>query len=102
MGKKQLADLIDACYRQGGQKKTVLLADKLRTLGYTYATMAGISICIDDMKIPDAKHRELVGGDEGSRRRSRSSTPKVSSPTASATTRWSTSGPRSPSASPRR
>jgi DNA-directed RNA polymerase subunit beta' len=59
MGKKQLADLIDACYRQGGQKKTVLLADKLRTLGYTYATMAGISICIDDMKIPDAKHREL-------------------------------------------
>jgi DNA-directed RNA polymerase subunit beta' len=59
MGKKQLADLIDACYRQGGQKRTVLLADKLRTLGYTHATMAGISICIDDMKIPDAKHREL-------------------------------------------
>jgi DNA-directed RNA polymerase subunit beta' len=59
MGKKQLADLIDACYRQGGQKKTVLLADKLRSLGYTHATMAGISICIDDMKIPDAKHREL-------------------------------------------
>ncbi|HEY2745354.1 MAG TPA: DNA-directed RNA polymerase subunit beta', partial [Polyangia bacterium] len=59
MGKKQLADLIDACYRQGGQKKTVLLADKLRTLGYTHAMMAGISICIDDMKIPDAKHREL-------------------------------------------
>src|SRR5439155_1895470 len=55
MGKKQLADLIDACYRQGGQKKTVLLADKLRTLGYTHATKAGISICIDDMKIPDKK-----------------------------------------------
>src|SRR5262245_45943463 len=47
MGKKQLADLIDACYRQGGQKKTVLLADQLRTQGYKYATMAGISICID-------------------------------------------------------
>ncbi len=59
MGKKQLADLIDACYRQGGQKKTVLLADQLRSLGYKYATMAGISICIDDMRIPDAKHREL-------------------------------------------
>jgi methylmalonyl-CoA mutase cobalamin-binding subunit len=44
MGKKQLADLIDACYRQGGQKKTVLLADQLRTQGYKYATMAGISI----------------------------------------------------------
>jgi DNA-directed RNA polymerase subunit beta' len=55
MGKKQLADLIDACYRQGGQKKTVLLADKLRTMGYQHATMAGISICIDDMRIPERK-----------------------------------------------
>ena len=35
MGKKQLADLIDLCYRACGQKETVLLADKLRTLGYT-------------------------------------------------------------------
>jgi DNA-directed RNA polymerase subunit beta' len=59
LGKKQLADLIDACYRVGGQKKTVLLADKLRTLGYQHAMMAGISICIDDMRIPQAKKREL-------------------------------------------
>ena len=56
MGKKQLADLIDDVYRASGQKATVLLADALRTMGYTYATMAGISICIDDMKIPNAKH----------------------------------------------
>ena len=55
MGKKQLADLIDACYRSGGQKKTVLLADRLRSLGYTHATMAGISISIEDMKIPGKK-----------------------------------------------
>ena len=52
MGKKQLADLIDSCYRQCGQKKTVLLADRLRSLGYLHATMAGISISIEDMKIP--------------------------------------------------
>jgi DNA-directed RNA polymerase subunit beta' len=55
MGKKQLAELIDDCYRRGGQKETVILADKLRTLGYTFATTAGISICIDDMRIPAAK-----------------------------------------------
>ena len=35
MGKKQLGDLIDSCYRACGQKETVLLADKLRSLGYT-------------------------------------------------------------------
>lgn len=55
MGKKALADLIDVCYRVGGAKHTVLLADRLRTLGYTYATRAGISISIKDMKIPEKK-----------------------------------------------
>ncbi len=55
MGKKQLADLIDLVYRSCGQKATVLLADALRTTGYTYATRAGISICIDDMVIPEQK-----------------------------------------------
>ncbi len=61
LGKKQLADLIDACYRLCGQKKTVILADHLRSLGYQFATQAGISICIDDMRIPDAKKRLLDG-----------------------------------------
>jgi len=66
LDKKSLAGLIDVCYRVGGQKKTVLLADRLRTLGYKYATKAGISICLDDMRIPsrkqdilDAANREL-------------------------------------------
>src|SRR6185295_1928514 len=34
---------------------TVILADHLRTLGYTEATKAGISISIDDMLIPKQK-----------------------------------------------
>src|SRR5438045_3224268 len=55
MGKKQLAELIDLVYRVAGQKATVLLADALRTTGYTYATKAGISICLDDMVIPPSK-----------------------------------------------
>ena len=55
MGKKQLAELIDLVYREAGQKATVLLADALRTTGYTYATKAGISICLDDMVIPPSK-----------------------------------------------
>ena len=55
MGKKQLGDLIDGCYRAFGQKETVLLADRLRHLGYGYATKAGISICVDDLIIPKRK-----------------------------------------------
>jgi DNA-directed RNA polymerase subunit beta' len=55
MGKKQLADLLDACYRLRGAKETVLLADRLRALGYFHATDAGISICVDDLQIPARK-----------------------------------------------
>ncbi|MBI5455143.1 MAG: DNA-directed RNA polymerase subunit beta' [Deltaproteobacteria bacterium] len=56
MDKKRLADLIDICYRRAGSKETVILADRLKDLGYQYATKAGISICIDDMKIPGRKN----------------------------------------------
>ena len=59
LNKKELANLIDQCYRLAGNKKTVLLADQLKDLGYRYATRAGISICIDDMVIPSRK-KELL------------------------------------------
>lgn len=55
MKKKELANLIDESYRKCGDKKTVILADQLKDLGYHYATKAGISICVDDMKIPESK-----------------------------------------------
>ncbi|MBU1207554.1 MAG: DNA-directed RNA polymerase subunit beta' [Proteobacteria bacterium] len=55
MNKKELATLVDQCYRFAGNKKTVILADQLKDLGYQYATQAGISICIDDMVIPPRK-----------------------------------------------
>src|SRR3972149_5416067 len=51
----RLSDLIGICYRRSGSKETVILADRLKDLGYQYATKAGISICIDDMKIPSRK-----------------------------------------------
>ncbi|MGH7296859.1 MAG: DNA-directed RNA polymerase subunit beta', partial [Polyangiaceae bacterium] len=55
LDKKALSALIDACYRLHRNKATVLLADKLRSLGFDYATRAGVSICMDHMIIPQAK-----------------------------------------------
>ncbi len=55
MNKKSLAQLIDLCYRKAGVKATVLLADRLKDLGYQFATRSGISISINDMTIPQAK-----------------------------------------------
>jgi DNA-directed RNA polymerase subunit beta' len=55
LDKKALSGLIDTCYRKSRNKSTVLLADRLRTLGYTYSTRGGISVCMDDMVIPSSK-----------------------------------------------
>ncbi len=59
MDKKQLGNLIDYCYRLTGEKETVLLADRIRTLGYNTATRAGISISIKHMLIPGKKSEFL-------------------------------------------
>jgi len=59
MKKGELAALIDYCYRVGGEKKTVILSDRLKDLGYHYVTLSGLSICIDDMLIPFNKENLL-------------------------------------------
>jgi DNA-directed RNA polymerase subunit beta' len=59
MNKKELANLIDYCYRSCGDKTTVLLADRLKDLGFRFATIAGISISIKDMVVPASK-KEIV------------------------------------------
>jgi DNA-directed RNA polymerase subunit beta' len=64
MDKKALGELIDQAYRRLGNKATVILADRLRTLGYQYATRAGISFCVDDMAIPTDKEAIIGGANE--------------------------------------
>ena len=64
LDKKALSRLIDDCYRAAQNKATVLLADRLRTLGYEMSTQAGVSICMDDMSIPDSK-KEILDQAQG-------------------------------------
>src|SRR5687768_5297109 len=53
--KKNISRLINSCYRMLGLKDTVVFADQLMYTGFSYATRAGVSIGIDDMKIPPEK-----------------------------------------------
>ncbi len=55
MKKKELGTLIDAAFLRAGNKATVIFADRLKDLGFEYATRAGISIGIKDMVIPQEK-----------------------------------------------
>ncbi|MBK6293383.1 MAG: DNA-directed RNA polymerase subunit beta' [Rhodoferax sp.] len=54
--KKEISKLINVSFRKCGLKETVIFADKLLQYGFRLATKAGISICIDDMLVPQEKH----------------------------------------------
>src|SRR3989337_2990032 len=60
MNKEELTKLIDRIYREAGHRETVVFLDKVKELGFRYATKSGISISIEDMHIP-SKKAELIG-----------------------------------------
>ncbi len=53
--KKEISKLINVSFRKCGLKETVVFADKLLQSGFRLATKAGISICIEDMLVPEEK-----------------------------------------------
>ncbi len=55
--KKAISGLIDAVYRNCGQKETVIFCDRIMALGFYHAFKAGISFGKDDMVIPDTKKK---------------------------------------------
>jgi DNA-directed RNA polymerase subunit beta' len=55
--KKAISGLIDAVYRNCGQKETVIFCDRIMALGFYHAFKAGISFGKDDMVIPESKPR---------------------------------------------
>ncbi len=59
MTKKEVAKLIDVSFRIVGNKETVILADRLKQTGYRFSTLAGISICLDNMVVPKSKQARI-------------------------------------------
>ena len=59
MDKKALKELVGQCYRTAGTKATVILSDRLKDLGYKFATKSGLSISVADMVVPQRK-QEII------------------------------------------
>ena len=53
--KKGMTQLVQYCHLNFGRKITVSMLDDIKSLGFLYATRAGISIGIDDMVVPKSK-----------------------------------------------
>jgi DNA-directed RNA polymerase subunit beta' len=64
MGKKEQGDIIFSAYRTVGLATTVVFLDNLKAFGFRYSTLAGVSVGIEDMKIPGEKDEILREADE--------------------------------------
>jgi DNA-directed RNA polymerase subunit beta' len=59
MIKKSLVALVDYAHRQCGPRQTAQMLDSIMKLGFFHAKRAGMSICVNDMKVPENKPRIL-------------------------------------------
>jgi DNA-directed RNA polymerase subunit beta' len=59
MVQKRLSRVISDCFEIAGSVDTVDLLDRIKDLGFKYATLAGLSFGLTDMKIP-VKKQEII------------------------------------------
>ncbi len=60
LNKKRLVQIIATVFRQCGNLVTAQFLDKMKSLGFTYATKGGLSVSIGDVVIPKEKNELVV------------------------------------------
>ena len=64
VNKKKLKKIIDKCINKHGLDVTAVLLDYIKSTGYKYCTTAGMTISIDDVRVPDEKYMLLEEGQQ--------------------------------------
>ena len=64
MDKKLLKDLVSECHRVLGNEETAKVLDAIKKLGFHFATIAGVTIAINDIEVPPEKAGIIREADE--------------------------------------
>ncbi len=64
MDKKAIKDLVAECSRQLDNERTAEMVDRMKNIGFRYATQSGISIAMNDLRVPEEKEDLLRQADE--------------------------------------
>lgn len=59
-----LGTIISECFRRFGTMKTSMILDRIKELGFTYSTKAGITIAVADIAVPEKKKEILDEADQ--------------------------------------
>jgi DNA-directed RNA polymerase subunit beta' len=64
MDRSALREVVSDCYHLLGATETAHLVDGIKSVGFRYATQGGMTIAVDDIKIPKAKTQLLADADK--------------------------------------
>ena len=59
VGKKQLSQIVERCFKQQGATAVSQVLDKIKALGFKYSTLGAITTSVFDMQIPGSKKEIL-------------------------------------------
>ncbi len=63
MDKKAIKELVAECNQKLDNPRTAEMVDRMKNVGFRYATQSGISIAMNDLRVPDEKEARLVEAD---------------------------------------
>ena len=64
IGKKQLSQIVDACFKKNGSALAAEVLDKIKTLGFKYSTVGAVTTSVFDMHIPKEKKALIAQAEE--------------------------------------
>ncbi len=64
MDRKALKDLVFECHRTYGNETTAQIVDRIKNIGFFYATRSGITIAMNDLDVPIPKAEILAAAEE--------------------------------------
>jgi len=64
MNKKALRELVSRIHATSGPEATVEFVDAMKDIGFRYATQSGISIAVDDIRVPSTKPQLMAEADQ--------------------------------------
>ena len=64
VNKKVLGEIIDRCIRIHGANTTSKMLDAIKSQGYKYSTISGITVAVSDAKIPEGKAELLADAEK--------------------------------------
>jgi DNA-directed RNA polymerase subunit beta' len=64
VGKKQLSQIVERCFKLKGSTEVAKVLDKIKELGFKYSTIGAITTSVFDMQIPGSKQEILRKAEE--------------------------------------